>query len=193
MTVHIPNEYEGTRVVLTGEAMFAFGTLSVDLMGALTDMAKARGWTDMALGVQQALKCWCWTDKAGSESIAAEIKARAEAKYTDPLERWFHGTDTGTSSLTIAHVLGGTPAPRTGFSHPYDPDDLGRCLRLVRLMGWRDRLPEVAARFPRSPWPRLVDAWDELAALYDLESPRHRAPKCYARMQAINRPPKSTP
>jgi hypothetical protein len=70
-----------------------------------------------------------------------------------------------------------------GHDVPCDPDDFGRCYRLLRLFPtWRARLGEVSAKYPR--WKPMVDAWDELTALYEEEIPKHYGPahKLYARM-----------
>lgn len=66
---------------------------------------------------------------------------------------------------------------------PYDPEDFGRCHRLLfAFPEWRARLPEVAARYPE--WVPFVAAWDELAALY-VEGEGGQAPKLYRRMREI--------
>lgn len=95
---------------------------------------------------------------------------------------WLKNGDTGTSSLTIWRTLmGETPEDA---DVPHDPADFGRCYRLLKVMpSWRARLPEVAAKYPA--WKRLVEAWDELTALFDEEAPSGTCPKLYARMQAL--------
>lgn len=99
-------------------------------------------------------------------------------------EEWAVGRDTGTSSLTIYHVMTGKPSHQGRYDIPYDPDDFGRCYRLLQLFPqWRERLPEVAKKFPE--WRGLVGAWDELTALYEEELPKHTAPKLYARMKGL--------
>ena len=67
---------------------------------------------------------------------------------------------------------------------PGDPDDFGRCHRLLVLIPeWRERLREVAAAYPR--WRGLVENWDELTSLYLEELPTRHAPRCYKRMQEL--------
>ena len=91
----------------------------------------------------------------------------------DPELAWFFGPDAGTSSLTIFSVLSKhrdrLPADfRPDI--PHDPDDFGRCHRLLETVpGWRAQLSEVAGKYPK--WAPLVDAWDELTALWLQESP----------------------
>lgn len=97
-------------------------------------------------------------------------------------EGWIRNGDTGTSSETIWSVLSGHPVRKTDI--PYDPDDFGRCYRLLRVMpSWRARLGEVAD--VHSAWRPLVDAWDELTALYEEELPSGRCPKLYQRLQVL--------
>ena len=108
----------------------------------------------------------------------------------DPIA-WVTSGDTGSSSLTIWSVMMGR---RVGQAHgerfwpdvPYDPDDFGRCYRLLKKMPtWRERLPEVAERYPK--WKALVEHWDEIEQLYLKELPSGRAPKCYALMRKCRR------
>jgi hypothetical protein len=103
-------------------------------------------------------------------------------------EEWLRGGDTGTSSLTIWHVMTGLPVDRVG--EPIDPSDFGRCYRLLKLFpDWRPRLPEVAAKYPDSPWPALVREWDRMTALYEEELPKGTAPKLYALMKRFRAEP----
>lgn len=102
-----------------------------------------------------------------------------------PEGRWLAGGDTGTSSITIWSVMMGVSMPnarRPGV--PRDSDDFGRCHRLLEAFpAWRARLPEAVDRYPE--WSGLVSAWDELTTLYLEELPSGRAPRLWARMQAI--------
>jgi hypothetical protein len=99
---------------------------------------------------------------------------------------WLLNGDTGISSQTIWSVMMGK---RINQSHwyadvPHDPSDFGRCYRLLKVMpSWRARLPEVAAKY--KAWKPLVDAWDELTALYEEELPNGTAPKLYRRMEQL--------
>jgi hypothetical protein len=98
--------------------------------------------------------------------------------------RWLVSGDVGISSKTIWTVMTGWPIeghqPRT----PWDPDDFGRCHRLLETFpAWRSRMPEVADAHPE--WADLVVAWDELTALYLEELPSGQAPRLYARMEAL--------
>lgn len=81
---------------------------------------------------------------------------------------WIVGRDTGISSKTIWSVMMDAvptnPHP-FDFDIPHDPDDFGRCYRLLETIPeWRARLREVAARFPA--WSGLVDNWSELEEMF---------------------------
>jgi hypothetical protein len=101
---------------------------------------------------------------------------------------WLSNGDTGISSLTIWSVMTGRPVRQSYFypDVPQDPDDFGRCYRLLAVMpSWRERLPEVAAKYPE--WRPLVDAWDELTALYEASDRAGWKPPhvMYKRMRAL--------
>jgi hypothetical protein len=98
------------------------------------------------------------------------------------LTEWMLSGDTGISSKTMVARFEGTSCQWRGY--PHDPDDLGRCIRLLRAVPeYLPRLPEMRAEGP--VWAALVDAWWELSDLFLQEEPSGRAPKCYARMQEI--------
>lgn len=79
---------------------------------------------------------------------------------------WLLSHDTGTSSKAIfAAMLGARPR---ADMHPHDPADLGRCLRLLRLVPeWQPRIEEMAD-FGQA-WARLATHWDALAAIMEAE------------------------
>jgi hypothetical protein len=103
-------------------------------------------------------------------------------KYHGDYREWLAGPDTGASSRALCRKLTSVmtePFPPT----PLDPDDFGRCHRLLHAIpGWRARIGEMRGEVG---WTNLVDAWDELEALYLEELPSGRCPKLYARMKAL--------
>jgi hypothetical protein len=122
----------------------------------------------------------------------ADEHARCEVTESSPITtqgkspaHWLRGGDTGTSSITLCRVLAGVgPVDREGW--PHDPDDFGRCYRFLKLFPHlRPRLPEVAARYPGTPWVAYVREWDRLTELYEEELPRGLAPRLYALMQQL--------
>ena len=99
--------------------------------------------------------------------------------------KWLLGNDTGISSKTILSVMTGTEI--TGYfgpDIPHDPDDFGRCHRLLRhFPEWLPRLYEVAERYPI--WGPMVEAWDDMTILYEEEFPHGKAPKLCAMMRDL--------
>lgn len=82
------------------------------------------------------------------------------------IRAWIESADYGQSSRAIATVMTGHRAD--WGSWPRDPSDLGRCVRLLqRIPEWRDRIGEMAA--VSGPWAALVERWDELNGLLDME------------------------
>ena len=106
--------------------------------------------------------------------------------YGQDLRKWFDGPDTGTSSKTIFRKLSGKQWRKGNYDYdatPLDPSDFGRCHRLLQsFTGWRERISEMA---DAPGWAGLVEAWDELEALYLEELPSGQCPKLYARMREI--------
>lgn len=95
---------------------------------------------------------------------------------------WLTNGDTGISSMTIWSVMMGKKPKRADV--PYDPDDFGRCYRLLKVMpSWRPRLGEVSAAFP--VWAGLVGAWDELTALYERDVSTGTCKALYDRMRVL--------
>lgn len=102
--------------------------------------------------------------------------------YRGSVEKWWNGPDTGASSKAICAKLAGWTHEQRA-STPLDPSDFGRCHRLLKAIpGWRARIGEMA---DVPGWAGLVEAWDELEALYEEELPSGNAPKLYARMREI--------
>lgn len=105
----------------------------------------------------------------------------AHAAYYD----WADGPDAGISSKTIVRAITGASVIRWRMEGvPLDPSDFGRCVRVLeRFPELKPQLHVVAEKYPE--WRGLVDAWPELEALYAEELPTGKAPKLYARMQAL--------
>lgn len=104
------------------------------------------------------------------------------------LVSWMNSGDTGISSKAlVAHMTGGDVPHRWGWGHPSDPDDLGRCLRLLALFPeWTPRIVEMAQRGPA--WAGLAARWNEIATSMAEEvgigwEKGRSAPKTYGLMQ----------
>lgn len=107
--------------------------------------------------------------------------------------RWVGSGDTGVSSEAIwSMMMGAEPSREWGYSnYPHDPDDFGRCYRLLELMPeWRLQLDKMRALSPE--WSALVDAWPELEQLWREEGDGTGRPpfgtrmhRLFTRMQAV--------
>jgi hypothetical protein len=138
-------------------------------------------------------KCGKPKEERCSFCHSAEHKWFEHVNATCPFaDRWPSCGDTGLSSNALyVHFMGG---PRYGvgshdnFFAPLDPDDFGRCHRLLHApfaSEWRSRIAEMG-RYPR--WTKLAAAWDELKALYIEEFANgagKEAPRLYTRMQEL--------
>jgi hypothetical protein len=101
---------------------------------------------------------------------------------------WLAHGDRGMSSETMAFWLAWGEKGNSR-SHPYDPDDLDRCLRLL------EQVPELRPLLPRmasvsDKWARLVANWERIEASHLDEvglgwSKARRAPKTYAMMKEV--------
>jgi hypothetical protein len=159
-----------------------FGSVPVDDMVRLTKQYK-RKYAVMDTCVASALGATlAMTSKTGGEAWRKEIDAGPES--TRP---WLQSGDTGTSSLTIYSVLANKPyvlGIRFGADVPHDPDDFGRCHRLLkRYPEWRDRLGEVAAKYPK--WGPMVREWGRMTELYIRDEPTGRSKELYELMRTL--------
>ena len=85
---------------------------------------------------------------------------------------WILGSDTGVSSKTIWAVMVGVIIKETqcgsenGYDIPHDPDDFGRCYRLLKLFPeWKKRLKEIAKFLPK--WRPMIREWRKMTVLYE--------------------------
>lgn len=101
---------------------------------------------------------------------------------------WLANGETGISSKTMAFWLA-FDVKMSDASHPLDPTDFDRCLRLL------DAVPEMRPHLPRmakvSPqWARLVKHWDEVERCHLKEvglgwTKARSAPETYYLMQRV--------
>ena len=113
-----------------------------------------------------------------NSKIGTSVEARAL--------QWAVSRDTGSSSKALcAHMSGGKSEGAADY--PHDPDDLGRCLRLLQLVPeWKSRIAEMAVY--GAGWAGLVKIWPQIAAAMADEvgidlSRANRAPQTYRLMQ----------
>lgn len=151
--------------------------ISIDDLSALSKLWKRRGWNLFDAGISAALGASIVATSAkGSKLWRAELDAAArERAGGDDELAWVLGCDTGDSAMALLATLGssdearGLARARLGDHRPAprDPDDLGRCIRLLDRFGWGDRIGEMA---DLPEWAPLVAAWSELEALYRAEA-----------------------
>lgn len=103
---------------------------------------------------------------------------------------WLASSDTGASSRSIVAWMerDKTVLAMNGnyLSHPWDPADLGRCIRLLDIEpSYRERIGEMAGASP--VWARLVARWGDLERLYHEAEPSGQARECYDLMQELIR------
>jgi hypothetical protein len=87
------------------------------------------------------------------------------------LTRWWHGLDVGRSSAAIFSSFSGLHQSQarefSGGAVPQDASDFGRCRSLLDLFPeWLANLDCVAIAYPSTPWPSLVDRWQDLTAAH---------------------------
>lgn len=148
-----------------------------------TDVARMAG-AVMAIGRRGALD-----ELRGRLEAGALKRQEQETPHLSAAAiEWLAHGERGISSETIFSALTGVDALRGGWqSHPHDPSDLGRCIKLL------DSVPELQPLMYKmmhvSPhWFGLMSRWDELVALYRHEKSIHgaiSAPKTYQMMKSI--------
>jgi len=104
-------------------------------------------------------------------ALKAFVKAHAHCQpglFTEPivnLSAWPDSRDTGVSSATIYYVFTGRKV-YDNFDVPHDPDDFGRCYRLLKLIpAWQSRFFHVSRKFPA--WLPFVREWTKLTVMYE--------------------------
>ncbi len=119
------------------------------------------------------------------EHICAQLAKEIEGdSIHNRANAWIVGNDTGMSSEAIwAHMQG---VSKPYYEHPGDPADLGRCLRLLKLIPeWKPRIYEMSKH--SKEWAVFTAHWDELEHMMDQEvgidwSKGKSAPKTFKRM-----------
>ena len=134
---------------------------------------------------QDAPTCIPCAAVVAAERKLAEYKRGPVPARLEPYYEWAVGGDAGISSKTLVQAITGAKLLGTwGASPPRDPDDFGRCYRVLeRFPELRAQLHVVAEKHPE--WAGLVAHWGELEALWREESKKRSAPKLYARMKAL--------
>lgn len=109
--------------------------------------------------------------KAANDIIAEYGREPVMATPNMGLAAWLDCDDTGASSLYMAYVLcldrlnvwRGRKAP--GNHYPQDPDDLGRCIRLIEAVPeFGGLIPEMADR--GAHWTAVTSNWADWVEMY---------------------------
>jgi hypothetical protein len=107
------------------------------------------------------------------------VETELKAKITG----WFCTGEVGASSKAMAACIGGAEG---GTSHPFDPDDLRRCVLFLQAVPEaRQHMPKV--RELSAQWAKLVDNWDELekTLLEEIKNGSMWAGKTWDKMKAL--------
>lgn len=96
------------------------------------------------------------------------VEIDKEIASLPPQARWWRGLDVGMSAAALFGVFCDPEfrhyaCAMGNGSVPRDAADLGRCLRLLKLFpAWRQDMQRVAAAYPDTRWPELVEKWSLL-------------------------------
>jgi hypothetical protein len=105
-------------------------------------------------------------------NLVVEECAREPVKVREgmSISEWFECDDTGTSSKYMAYVIdgGAKRLPVQAYSYPRDAADFGRCLRMVRALGFEEKIQLM--RTTGHEWREIASHWDELVDHYDNEN-----------------------
>lgn len=122
---------------------------------ACPDTARMAG-ANLAFGTPEALAYLQAQLAAGAiEAQTAAAKGQSAAAVA-----WLANGSRGVSSNTMfTHLTGFNAMDGSDKSHPHDPDDLDRCLRLLAAVPeLREKLPKM--RTCSKKWAALVDNWN---------------------------------
>jgi hypothetical protein len=112
-------------------------------------------------GFEQA--CVDALEKAGCP-LGYDTGIRQDQPLNQRVANWIVNGRVGSSSKAIWLHMTGTPTEGE-YSHPYDPDDLNRCLLLLDLIPeWKPRMSEMAVH--SIAWAALAERWEEITACF---------------------------
>jgi DNA-directed RNA polymerase subunit RPC12/RpoP len=145
----------------------------------------------ISIAAMEAMSCpACGSKKVAPGIIPPIIDGPSDLPAKLAVRQWMQGKDTGMSSISLAKQFLGIS--ENSPAYPHDPDDLGRCLRLIAIA------PEVstavdALGMKHKVWAALATRWDEIAASMANEvgiswEKGHSAPATYALMRSIIQP-----
>lgn len=109
--------------------------------------------------------------RAANDICAEYSRELVTASAGMGLEAWLNSDDTGSSSLYMAWCLSqgqfgywqGHKQPAAAY--PHDPDDLGRCIRLIEAVPeFGGKIPEMSHR--GHEWLEVTTNWDRWVELH---------------------------
>ena len=98
-------------------------------------------------------------------TIDREDPTLGESQYKE-IVKWFASSDTGSSSKCLIYFLTIKEVGRK--EHPYDNDDLGRCIRALEKLPFLEK-DLIKAKEISKEWESIVDNWSLLVSLFKRE------------------------
>lgn len=161
----------------------------IDLFAGIAHLLEKHGISDVNERQMNAIL------KAATDIHDALTKEHHPAIREMGLAKWLASDDTGLSSRYMASVLslasgasvhcGRTRSSDGAPAYPLDPDDFGRCVRML------DACPELSPHIPALAensglvWKAIAERWGNLEMLYREELPSGSCPKLYDELQKI--------
>lgn len=104
----------------------------------------------------------------------------------EKLYAWVHGHDRGTSSETLWEVATGERIWGLIPDVPHDPQDFGRCHRMLELLDevqGMEVLEKTAEKYPK--WKPLVREWRKMTIMYLRDLPTGESTELYELMKKL--------
>ncbi|NKG32458.1 hypothetical protein FVB43_20720 [Erwinia rhapontici] len=121
---------------------------------------------------------------AAADGLVKEFaKPIVKASSGMGLTAWLSSDDVGISSKYMAWVLSEDGFPEPEFAYPRDPDDFGRCLRMVRAIPGFEVDEKIDLMLEHGQkWQAFANNWHDWANAYD--DPDDDGSAIYAEMQS---------
>lgn len=167
------------KVPLSDMEMLIHGFSKKALMAV--DIADRVGAT-VVIGEPEDLSTLRLMDLPVSEERQRDYQSAHGLNRAD-VARWLRDGERGASSNAMCKRIFGVP-DSAGKSHPYDPDDLRRCMLFVDATAAHAQVGLMAD--VSKEWARLVEFWEQLISLLRKEMAEGKsATKTYALMKKV--------
>lgn len=181
--------------LIEGVVVLGYGTQPLSFIGKASKLCGENAAMDCDVA-RMAGASFCFGEPQAIDELRERLglgafasQARSTPGLSVKATNWLACGSRGISSNTMFTVLIGVDALGGSHgSHPLDPSDLDRCLRLLdSVPELRNRLPMMADVSPQ--WAALIDNWVEIEQTHLNEvglgwSKGGRAEKTYALMRA---------